>query len=111
MSGPIQRRQPGHVVQCASVRDVIERYSGMAEPYSMAVWAEADNSAVLRLVASVDGLPLTVVADASWLATLWRMRPGDRRPTRMAALTAPLEAQSRIDRLLTDATSKANPRH
>jgi hypothetical protein len=94
MSEPVQD-QPGRFVQCETVRDLIERYSSLSGPYSLSV----ENTAVLKLVSTINGKIVTVVAEASWLAALWRMRPGDRRPIRTAAaLTAALEARSRCGR-------------
>ncbi|GAB3889991.1 hypothetical protein GCM10029964_060690 [Kibdelosporangium lantanae] len=88
---------PGQVVQCATVRDVIERYGPMGGAYSLTVCAESDGTAVLKLVTADRGTTVTLVADASWLAVLWRMRPGDRRPARIAALTTALEAHARVE--------------
>jgi hypothetical protein len=90
--------QAGHVVHCATVREVIERFNLMDAPYSLIVCAESETAAVLKLVGVDGGKTVTVVADASWLAALWRMCPGDRRPIRLAALTKALEAHARTKR-------------
>lgn len=101
--------QPGQAIQCDNVRDLIERYSSMTGPYSLTVCAEATNTAVLKLVATIDGTTVTVVAEASWLAALWRMSPGDRRSIRVAALTTALEAWSRTDKAVPVAVGEVRP--
>lgn len=101
--------QPGQAIQCETVRDLIERHSSMTGPYSLTVCAEAANTAVLKLVATIDGKTVTVVAEASWLAALWRMSPGDQRPIRVSALTVALEARSRTDQSIPVAVGEVLP--